>query len=120
MSKISTTQITFKNGESISTDLESLHVHCSTNSTLFKPSTPIFSDEKIELQMVHLPQPTNSAAILAAIELLWPNNTKKKNELCTPVQAPHDLQDWFINFRIDLQNMQKIRDALGFSWHWNR
>ena len=70
--------------------------------------------------MVQLPAPTNSASIVAALELLWPDAEMRKNEICTPVEAPHGLQDWFINFKRDLCNGQKIRDALGFRWHWNR
>ena len=41
-------------------------------------------------------------------------------EVCQPVEAPHDLQDWFINMKIDIQNGQKIRQTLGFQWLWNR
>lgn len=117
---ITSSLITFKNGVSIPTDLKTLHVHCSTNGTLWESSKPIFSGSKISLQMVQLPAPTNSASIVAALELLWPDAEMRKNEICTPVEAPHDLQDWFINFKRDLCNGQKIRDALGFRWHWNR
>ena len=119
--RITNSEINFKNGESIPTDRETLHVHCSTNSTFFsKPPKPIFLEDKITLQMVLLPQPTNSAAIIAALEMLWPEDTERKNQICSPVQAPHELQDWFINFKADLQNGQRIREALGFWWLWNR
>ena len=49
--------------------------------------------------MIRLPMPAHSAAVVAALELLWPEEEEKKNEICEPVQAPHDLQDWFINSR---------------------
>jgi len=118
--RITSSEIKFKNGASIPTDIKTLHVHCSANGTLFPQSKPIFSDSKITLQMVRLPAPTNSGSIVAALELLWPDEEKKKNDICTPIMAPHDLQDWFINFKIDLCNGQKIRQALGFWWLWNR
>ena len=117
---ITSSQIIFKNGVTIPTDLETLHVNCSANGTLFPPSKPIFSGSNITLQMVRLPAPTNSAAIIAGLELLWPDDEDQKNEVCQPVEAPHDLQDWFINMKIDIQNGQKIRQTLGFQWLWNR
>ena len=117
---ITSSQIIFENGTRIPTDLKTLHVHCSINGTAFSQSKPIFSGSNITLQMVRLPQPTNSASIVAALELLHPDDDKKKNDICTPVEAPHNLPDWFINFKSDISNGQKIRQALGFLWLWNR
>jgi hypothetical protein len=62
----------------------------------------------------------NKPAVVAVLELLWPEEEEKKNEICEPVQTPHDLQDWFINFRISLRKKQKLRKVLGLQRLWTR
>ena len=53
---------------------------------------------------------TSKAQILAYYELVMDGL----------VQAPHNLHDWFIDFRVSLLNKQKIRKVLGLQWLWNR
>jgi len=117
---ISQSEITFKNGFQMSTDLTTLHVDCSANGTIFAPPKQIFTSSTITLQMVKLPAVTASASVIAGLELLWPKDEEKKNNVADVVSAPHDLEDWFVNFKIHLQNKKKIMQALGFQWLWNR
>ena len=63
--------IVFKGGDKMATDSATLHVDCSAAGTLFPPVNKIFDspNNKINLQMVQLPQPCTSGAIIAAMEL---------------------------------------------------
>ena len=61
--------IVFKNGETIPTDSNTLHVDCSAAGTNFiKVKDKIFDGNEINLMMVQMPQPCTSAAMIAALE----------------------------------------------------
>ena len=68
--RIETSCIIFKCGESIPTDLESLHIDCSTSGSDFPPvKEKIFDGNQIYLQMVQIPPSATSAAMTAALEI---------------------------------------------------
>jgi len=119
IAKITATKMVFTNGAEVETDLETLHIDCSTNSTMFRPPVPIFSPGRITLQMVQLPQPTHSGAVIAALELLMEDDNAK-NTVVQPLDAPHDARDWFKYSITHYRNRDRIRSTLGFWWLWNR
>ena len=69
--------------------------------------------------MVQLPAPTNSGAILAALELLAQDDAFK-NSVVTPVAAPHELEDWFRELGVALANFGRLQKVMGFWWMWRR
>ena len=72
--EISSNSISFENGTEISTDNESLYVDCSATGCGLGAHTPavdIFNGKLINLQMLLLPQPCTSSAIIAALELRY-------------------------------------------------
>ena len=118
--RISGDKIIFMNGEELSADPATLYVDCSASGTMFtRPLEPIFQDSKLVLQMVQLPAPTNSGAIIAGLELIS-NDNAWKNNVVEPHGAPHELEDWFLDFSVALRNFAKIKESLGFWWMWNR
>ena len=116
--RISGDKIIFTNGEELSADPDTLYVDCSANGTLYtRPLEPIFQASKLVLQMVQLPAPTNSGAIIAGLELISKDDTWK-NQVVEPLGAPHELEDWFLGLAVSLRNFAKIRESLGFRWMW--
>ena len=68
--RIENTAIIFKKGGSIPTDGDTLHIDCSASGTNFPPvKEKIFDGKKIYIQMVQVPQPCTSGAMIAAMEL---------------------------------------------------
>ena len=62
--------IIFKNGDTIQTDTETLHIDCSAAGTNFPAvKEKIFDGNHIYVQMVQVPQPCTSGAMIAAMEI---------------------------------------------------
>ena len=79
--KISTNFIEFENGNLIKADSESLYVDCAAKGCglgAHVPATDIFSGNRINLQMLLLPQPCGSSGIIAALELRYDKNLDSK------------------------------------------
>ncbi len=73
---------------------DTLFIDCSASAVEPRPLQPIFQgDNKIVLQLVRLPQPAFSAALIAYVEAHYEGDTKK-NSLCGTVQFPHTLDDY--------------------------
>ena len=69
--RIESDKILFQNGESITTDADTLHVDCTAAGTKFPPlKEKIYDGNQINLQMVLPAQPCTSAAKIAALELM--------------------------------------------------
>ena len=67
---IESNAIVFQQGDTIPTDADTLHIDCSTSGTNFPPAKPrIYDGNKINLQLVQLPQACTSGAMVAALEL---------------------------------------------------
>merc|ERR1712032_1399121 len=95
--KLTETKMIFVNGEEIEIEPDTLFVDCSTNSTLFPcygAMEPIFQPGRITLNMIQIPQPTNSGGLIAALELLNKDDDFL-NSVAKPVNAPQELEDWF-------------------------
>ena len=68
--RIQIDKIIFKQGDSIETDTETLHIDCSTAGTNFPPvKEKIYDGKHIYLQMVQIPQPCTSGGMIAALEV---------------------------------------------------
>jgi len=79
---------------------------------------PIFQPGRITLNMILLPQPTNSGGLIAALELLNKDDDFL-NKVAKPVDAPQDLGDWFRDLGNDSRNFARLQEVFGFWWFWN-
>jgi hypothetical protein len=71
-----------------------LFVDCTASAVEPRPSQPIFQgDDRIVLQLVRLPQPAFSAALIAYVEAHY-EGADKQNSLCGTVPFPHTLDDY--------------------------
>lgn len=64
---------------------------------------PIFQPGRIALQLVRLPQPAFSAALLACVEARG-GSDRDKNRLCTPVPFPHTMATYPRSMMVNLWN----------------
>jgi hypothetical protein len=78
-------------------------VDCTASAVEPRPTQPIFQDGRIVLQIVRLPQPTFSAALIAWVETHG-SSDKHKNALCAPVPFPHRLQDYPRSMMVSMWN----------------
>ena len=136
--RITEKEVIFKNGHRMPTTTpnDTLYVDCSTASTGFAhPKVilsiyfnimiacpqAIFSGDTINLQMVMLPQPCYSASIIAALELKYPEDEAKKNQVI-PVGINNEcVMQWgpeayWIMMRDQTLNGPIIGKLLGFNW----
>jgi len=121
VSKLTETTMIFTNGEELESEPDTLYVDCSTNSTLFPcygVLEPIFQPGRITLNMIQIPQPTNSGGLIAALELLNKDDDFL-NSVAKPVNAPQELEDWFRDLGNDSRNFARLQEVLGFWWFWN-
>lgn len=72
---------------------DTLFIDCTASAVAPRPLQPIFQGNKIVLQLVRLPQPTFSAALVAYVEANYEGD-KQKNGLCGTVPFPHTLDDY--------------------------
>jgi len=70
-----------------------LYVDCTASALSHLDSWPVFTGERIGLQMVRLFQPTFSGAIIARIEAL-PLGDRAKNRLAAALPMTDDVRSW--------------------------
>lgn len=70
-----------------------LFVDCTASAVEPRPLQPIFQGDRIVPQLVRLPQPAFSAALIAYVEAHY-DSDKAKNALCATVPFPHTLADY--------------------------
>ncbi len=68
-------------------------IDCTASAVERRPSVPIFNGNTLTLQMVRVPQPAFSAALVAYIEAHYADDAAK-NKLCIPVPLPDDLRSY--------------------------
>ena len=68
-------------------------IDCTASAVERRPSVPIFNGNTLTLQMVRIPQPAFSAALVAYVEAHYGDDAAK-NKLCTPVPLPDDLKSY--------------------------
>jgi NAD(P)-binding Rossmann-like domain len=70
-----------------------LFIDCTASAVAPRPSQPIFQNGRIVLQLVRLPQPAFSAALIAYVEARYPDD-KARNALCGTVPFPYTMADY--------------------------
>ena len=121
VAKITEKEMVFTNGHVIPADPETLYINCSAHSTGFAHPKVIFSGDTINLQMVVIPQPCYSASIIAALELKYPKDEAKKNQVI-PVGINNENvmqsgpEAFWIMFRDHYLNGPVIGKLLGLNW----
>lgn len=80
-----------------------LFINCTARAVAQRPPKPIFAGDTITLQMVRLPQPTFSAALIAFIESNYADD-EAKNRLAQPIPLPDDLRDFARSQFVNLLN----------------
>lgn len=70
-----------------------LYIDCTASAVEHKPTRPIFEDGLITPQLVRVPQPAFSAALIAYVEAHYGDDAEK-NRLCQPVPFTHNLSDY--------------------------
>lgn len=71
----------------------SIFIDCTASAVEPRPSKPIFEPGLITLQMVRVPQPTFSAALLAFLEARIDDDAAR-NALAVPLKIPETLEDF--------------------------
>ena len=69
----------------------SLFIDCTASAVEPKPVQPIFQGDKLVLQIVRMPLPTFSAALVAYVEAHHDDDAVK-NQLCTTIAFPHAVE----------------------------
>ena len=78
-------------------------IDCTASAVEKHPAVPIFNGNKLTLQMVRIPQPAFSAALVAYVEAHY-NDDAAKNKLCTPVPLPDDLPSYLPTTLVSMMN----------------
>ena len=78
-------------------------IDCTASAVERRPAVPIFQDNKLTLQMVRIPQPAFSAALVAYVEAHYADDAAK-NKLCVPVPLPDDLKSYPRSTLVSMMN----------------
>jgi hypothetical protein len=105
---LSTDQIILKDGV-IDTHADTIYIDCSATGLTKRPPVPVFSDDKVTVQMVKPIQPVFSAALIAFVETLDLSEVDK-NALCGPVIVPDLPLDW----------LHVLSEGLANQARWNQ
>jgi hypothetical protein len=70
-----------------------LYIDCTASAVEPRPTVPMFQDGLITPQLVRVPQPAFSAALVAFVEAHY-DDDETKNRLCAPVPFPHQMSDY--------------------------
>jgi hypothetical protein len=84
---------------SVAMEADTLYIDCTASAVEPRAMPPIFEGGKIVLQLVRAPLPTFSAALIAHVEVHYPDSPDSpddalKNKLCGNVPFPHTLADY--------------------------
>ena len=79
----------------------------------------IWDGDKISLQLVQVPAACTSAAVIAALELLFPDDEGKKNGVVRPIITPQFPWEWFAAQHLNEVNGDAIWRTLGPAWVLN-
>ncbi|NQW94762.1 MAG: NAD(P)-binding protein [Polaromonas sp.] len=77
-------------------------IDCTASAVERRPTLPIFNGDKLTLQMVRIPQPAFSAALVAYVEAHYDDAVK--NKLCAPVPVPDDLKSYPRSTMVSMMN----------------
>ncbi len=102
-------KIIFKD-ESVPAKLGTLYVDCTARAIKQHNPWPIFSEGRIDLQMVRLYQPTFSVALLAKLESMY-DDDNVKNKLAIPIRMTDTVKNWL--------ESQIINSTNQYAWSKN-
>jgi NAD(P)-binding Rossmann-like domain len=80
-----------------------LFIDCTASAVEPRPPQIIFQGDRIVLQMVRLPQPAFSAALIAYVEANYESDADK-NRLCGSVPFPHKMADYPLSLLVGMRN----------------
>ncbi|RNJ63889.1 MAG: NAD(P)/FAD-dependent oxidoreductase [Porphyrobacter sp. IPPAS B-1204] len=80
-----------------------LYIDCTASAVEPRAAVPIFQGDMIVPQLVRVPQPCFSAALIAFVEAHYPDDAAK-NALCRTVPFPHDLKSYCTTNIINIMN----------------
>ena len=93
-----------------------LYVDCTASAVEPRAVQPIFQPDKIVLQVVRIPLPTFSAALIAYVEAHY-DGDQAKNRLCASVPFPNRLQDYPRTLMVSMWNQaQWSQDKTLRNW----
>ena len=78
-------------------------IDCTASAVEKRPTLPMFQGNKITLQIVRIPQPAFSAALVAYVEAHY-DDEATKNKLCTPVPFPDGLSTYPRSTMVSMMN----------------
>jgi len=94
-------------------------IDCTASAVEKRPTLPIFQGNKITPQLVRIPLPTFSAALVAYVEAHYESDAQK-NQLCTPVPFPDDLESYPHSTLVSMMNQSAWnQDKALRSWIHN-
>jgi hypothetical protein len=82
---------------------DTLFIDCTASAVEFRPPQPIFQEGRIVLQIVRLPLPAFSAALIGYVEAHHEDDAHK-NGLCASVPFPHTLADYPRAVMVNMRN----------------
>ena len=80
-----------------------LYIDCTASAVEVRSPQPIFQGDRIVPQLVRVPQPCFSAALIAFVEAHYAGD-EAKNALCRTVPFPHSLKDYLTTNIVNLMN----------------
>ena len=96
--------------------VNTLYVDCTASAVEPRAVQPIFQADKIVLQVVRIPLPTFSAALIAYVEAHYEGD-QAKNRLCASVPFPNRLQDYPRTAMVSMWNQaQWAQDKTLRNW----
>ncbi len=82
---------------------DTLFIDCTASAVEPRPTQPVFQGDKIVLQLMRLPLPAFSAALIAYVEAHY-TDEKDKTRLCSPVPFPNTLRDYPRSMMVSMMN----------------
>lgn len=108
-------RLVFAGGE-VPMEPGTLYVDCTASAVDPRPTVPMFQDHVITPQLVRVPQPAFSAALVAYVEAHY-GDDEVKNRLCAPVPFPHQLSDYPRTNAVNMMNQfQWMQDKPLSRW----
>jgi hypothetical protein len=80
-----------------------LYIDCTASAVEVRAPQPIFQGDRIVPQLVRVPQPCFSAALIAFVEAHYIDDDAK-NALCRTVPFPHSLKEYLTTNIVNLMN----------------
>jgi hypothetical protein len=81
-----------------------LYIDCTASAVEVRAPQPIFQGTRIIPQLVRVPQPCFSAALIAFVEAHYAEDDAARNALCRTVPFPHSLKDYLTTNIVNIMN----------------